>query len=267
MTVKAPVARSRRPRLDVFLVNSGLVESRRKAQALVMAGHVTVDGVPAHKPGQSVALDAEVAVAAPRGPVSRGALKLQPALDALAVAPVGRVCLDVGASTGGFTEVLLDAGATRVYAVDVGRGQLHERLAGDPRVVVVDRVNARYLTEDHVPERPRLAVIDVSFISVLKVLPAVVGVLDADADVVALVKPQFELARGDVGRGGIVTDPESHARAITSVAEGTPQPWTIVGGCASPIRGAEGNREFFLHVRRGAKPVDVGSLVTAMVSA
>jgi 23S rRNA (cytidine1920-2'-O)/16S rRNA (cytidine1409-2'-O)-methyltransferase len=235
----------------VWLVERGLAASREKAQALVMAGRVRVDGRSAAKPGTAVADDARVEVLPGPEHVGRGALKLEGALDAFGIDPAGRVAVDVGASTGGFTEVLLARGARRVYAVDVGRGQLHERLSGDPRVVVRDRVNARGLTAAEVPEPCGLATVDVSFISVLKVLPALRAVLRPDADVVVLVKPQFEAGRGQVGRGGLVKDPALHADVLVRVATETAgeHAYAVRAACPSPITGAEGNREFFLHLR------------------
>jgi 23S rRNA (cytidine1920-2'-O)/16S rRNA (cytidine1409-2'-O)-methyltransferase len=184
--------------------------------------------------------------------VGRGAIKLAGALDAFGLDPTGRVAIDVGASTGGFTETLLARGARRVYAVDVGRGQLHESLRHDPRVAVRERVNARHLSPDVVPEPCGMAVVDVSFISVRKVLPALVPLLEEGADVVVLVKPQFEVGRGQVGRGGIVRQPERHREAVLDVArEAQALGLGVAGACPSPIEGTEGNREFFLHLRRG----------------
>lgn len=229
----------------------GLAPSREKAQALVMAGRVRVNGEPARKPGTAVGADAAIEVLAGPAHVGRGALKLEGALDAFGIDPAGRVAVDVGASTGGFTETLLARGAVRVYAVDVGRGQLHDRLARDPRVVVVDRVNARALTALHVPEPCGLATADVSFISVRKVLSPLHAVLAPEADAVVLVKPQFEVGRGQVGRGGIVKDPELHVLALRAVADAAiaDSGFAVRGACASPIAGTEGNREFFLHLR------------------
>jgi 23S rRNA (cytidine1920-2'-O)/16S rRNA (cytidine1409-2'-O)-methyltransferase len=239
-----------RLRLDVWLVEHGLAPTREKAQALVMAGRVRVDGAPADKAGRAVDIDARVDVLPGPSHVGRGALKLEGALDAFAVDPAGRVAVDVGASTGGFTETLLARGARRVYAVDVGRAQLHESLAADPRVVVVDRTNARVLSPAQVPEPCGIATADVSFISVAKVLPAIAGVVAPDADVVVLVKPQFEVGRGQVGRGGIVKDPGLHAGALRTVAAAAAAAgYAVRGACASPIAGTEGNREFFLHLR------------------
>jgi 23S rRNA (cytidine1920-2'-O)/16S rRNA (cytidine1409-2'-O)-methyltransferase len=236
-------------RLDVWLVDHALVESRAKAQALVMAGRVRVNGAPANKPGTPVKPDAAVELLPGPDHVGRGAIKLEGALDALQVSPAGRVAVDVGASTGGFTETLLARGAIRVYAIDVGRAQLHERLRADPRVVVLERVNARTLGVEHVPEACGLATVDVSFISVLRILPALRSVLAADADMLVLVKPQFEVGRGQVGRGGIVKDPQLHLGALGHVTDGVAAAGLFLrGACVSPIEGAEGNREFFLHL-------------------
>jgi 23S rRNA (cytidine1920-2'-O)/16S rRNA (cytidine1409-2'-O)-methyltransferase len=189
--------------------------------------------------------------------VGRGALKLAAALDALGVDPAGKPCLDVGASTGGFTQVLLERGARRVYAVDAGRGQIHERLRADPRVVVLERTNARFLSPAQIPEACDLATMDVSFISVRKILPALAAVLTATADVVVLVKPQFEVGRAQVGRGGVVRDPVLHLQAVRDVAQAAQGAFGLVvrGACASPVTGAQGNREFFLHLGRGGAPL------------
>ncbi len=239
-------------RLDVWLAEHGLAESREKAQALVMAGRVRVDGAPASKPGTQVRASASVVVDPGPAHVGRGALKLAGALDAFGLDPEGRVAVDVGASTGGFTETLLDRGAARVYAVDVGRGQLHEKLRADPRVVVRERTNARALDTAVVPEPCELAVVDVSFISVAKILPALLGILSLDANVVVLVKPQFEVGRREVGRGGIVKDPGLHRRALREAAErAAALGYAVRGACASPLTGTEGNREFFLHLVAG----------------
>jgi 23S rRNA (cytidine1920-2'-O)/16S rRNA (cytidine1409-2'-O)-methyltransferase len=236
-------------RLDVWLAENGLAESREKAQALVMAGRVKVDGQPARKPGTQVKEGAEVAVEPGPAHVGRGALKLAKALDAFAVDVRGRVAVDVGASTGGFTETLLARGAARVHAVDVGRGQLHERLRTDPRVVVLDRTNARSLSREQIPDPCGIASVDVSFISATKILPALRSVLGPGADVLVLVKPQFEVGRAQVGRGGIVKEPSLHRQAMRDVAEAAQeQGYAVRGACVSPITGAEGNREFFLHL-------------------
>jgi 23S rRNA (cytidine1920-2'-O)/16S rRNA (cytidine1409-2'-O)-methyltransferase len=242
-------------RLDVWLTEHGLAESREKAQALVMAGRVRVDGERADKPGAPIRDGATVTVEPGPTHVGRGALKLIGALDAFGLDLRGRVAVDVGASTGGFTQTLLERGARRVYAVDVGRGQLHERLRADPRVVVIDRVNARDLSPSEVPESCAVATMDVSFISVRKILPALVRVLAPEADLVLLVKPQFEVGRFQVGRGGIVRDPALHLQALRDVAFVAQElGYAVRGACPSPVPGGEGNREFFLHlVRGGAK--------------
>ena len=248
-------------RLDVWLTEHGLAESREKAQALVMAGRVRVDGAPATKPGARVRATAAVRVEPGPAHVGRGALKLAGALDPLGLDPAGRVAVDVGASTGGFTEVLLARGAVRVYAVDVGYGQLHERLRTDPRVVVRDRTNARALSPADVPEPCGLATVDVSFISAARILPALRTVLAPGADVVVLVKPQFEVGRGQVGRGGIVKDPALHLEALRAVAAAArAEGYAVMGACPSPLPGAEGNREFFLHLARDGEPLPEGAL-------
>jgi 23S rRNA (cytidine1920-2'-O)/16S rRNA (cytidine1409-2'-O)-methyltransferase len=238
-------------RLDRLLVLRGLAPTREKAQAMILAGLVTVAGRRADKAGAPVEEDAEVAVAGPPHPfVSRGGVKLAAALDAFALDPAGRVCLDVGASTGGFTDCLLQRGASRVYAVDVGHGQLDARLRGDPRVVVRERVNARSLSRDEVPESPWLAAIDVSFISLRLVLPAVVPLVERGGAVVALVKPQFEAGRAEVPRGGVVKDEEVRRRVVDEVAAaGRALGLGVAGSIVSPIRGAAGNEEFLLGFR------------------
>jgi 23S rRNA (cytidine1920-2'-O)/16S rRNA (cytidine1409-2'-O)-methyltransferase len=245
----------------MWLVDHGLAESRQKAQALVMTGRVRVDGAVADKPGTSVRAESTVELAPGPEHVGRGALKLAGALDGLGVDAEGRVAVDVGASTGGFTETLLGCGATRVYAVDVGRGQLHERLRADARVIVRERVNARSLSAADVPEACGLATVDVSFISALKILPALRAVLAPGADVVLLVKPQFEAGRGEVGRGGLVKDEAVHRRVLLEVMRGAQGlGYAVAGACASPLPGAEGNREFFLHLNAGGEPLATEAL-------
>lgn len=239
-------------RLDVWLAERGLAESRERAQALVMAHRVRVDGLPATKPGTRVREGAVVEVAPGPAHVGRGALKLAGALDTFEVDPAGKVAVDVGASTGGFTETLLARGARRVYAVDVGRGQLHERLRQDPRVVVRDRTNARSLSPEVVQEPCALAVMDVSFISVRLILPALRPVLAPGADAIVLVKPQFEVGRAQVGRGGIVKESGLHLQAVLEVAQAAQAlGYGVEGACPSPLPGAEGNREFFLRLVSG----------------
>jgi 23S rRNA (cytidine1920-2'-O)/16S rRNA (cytidine1409-2'-O)-methyltransferase len=252
LTPKTP-----RLRLDRLLVERGLAESRTRAEALVLARRVTVKGIASPKPGTPVRVDAEIAVSDPEHPwVSRGGVKLAAALDQFGIDPSGWVCLDVGASTGGFTDVLLARGAKRVYAVDVGYGQLHAKLRGDPRVVLREKVNARFLSRTEIPEAVELLVADVSFISLTLILPAVVPLLAPSAEAVLLVKPQFESARGEVGRGGVVRDEAVRARAVARVVSAAEKlGLRTLGTMASPIAGADGNEEF-LAAFRAADRVD-----------
>jgi len=240
-----------RIRLDRLLVDRGLAESRTRAEALILAGRVRVEGLERPKPGTPVEPDRPVTLEGPPFPwVSRGGVKLAAALEAFGVAPAGRVCLDVGASTGGFTDVLLHLGAARVYAVDVGYGQLHARLRTDPRVVLREKVNARLLSAAEVPEPVSLVVADVSFISLALVLPALVPLAAGGADFVLLVKPQFESERGEVGRGGIVRDPAVRERAVERVDRAATALGLLRRGrIESPITGADGNVEFLVAFR------------------
>ena len=247
-------------RLDQLIAERGLAESRSRAQALLLAGKVRVgDGDAARldrKPGDLVDPATTLEVKAPEPYVSRGGHKLAAALDAFGIDPAGRVCLDVGASTGGFTDVLLQRGARRVYALDVGRGQLAEALRRDPRVVSLERTNARSITPTTLPEPVSLATIDVSFISLRLVLaPVASAFADEGGDLVALVKPQFEAGRTEA-RGGVVRDPAVHERVVGEVIEAAAAAGLRAAGrIASPILGPEGNREFLVHLRvprRGA---------------
>jgi 23S rRNA (cytidine1920-2'-O)/16S rRNA (cytidine1409-2'-O)-methyltransferase len=238
-----------RLRIDQLLVERGLAESRQKAQALILAGQVMVDGQRAGKAGQAVAQDSRLEVLAGLPFVSRGGLKLQAALNHFEVDPSGRVCLDVGASTGGFTDCLLQRGAARVYAVDVGKGQLDWKLRNDPRVIVKESINARYLGPSDIGEPIDLAVCDASFISATLLIPAFVPLLRRDAEIVILVKPQFEAARHEVRKGGIVRDPEVHAAACRRVQQLLEGMGFVVALIESPILGAEGNKEFLLYAR------------------
>ena len=242
-------------RLDALLVERGLASSRERARALILAGQVDAGGAAVLKPGAAVPEDTDVRLLAPDHPyVGRGGLKLIHALDTFGIPVEGRDALDIGASTGGFTDVLLRRGARRVIALDVGRGQLDWRLRSDPRVVVIEGVNARYLTPDQLPGLADVVTIDVSFISLRLILPAVPPLLAAGADVVALVKPQFEAGRREVGRGGLVEDPAVHARVVEEVsAAAAGIGLGAVAMTPSPITGASGNREFFLHLREGAR--------------
>jgi 23S rRNA (cytidine1920-2'-O)/16S rRNA (cytidine1409-2'-O)-methyltransferase len=239
-----------RIRLDQLVLDRGLAPSRERAKAVVLAGLVSIGGEVVTKAGTLVDPDADVTLQAPDHPyVGRGGLKLAHALDAFAIAVSGREALDVGASTGGFTDVLLQRGAARVVALDVGHGQLDWRLRNDPRVVVIEKFNARHLTLADLPGPMDIVVIDVSFISLRQILPAVATVLRADADVVALVKPQFEAGRDEV-RKGIIRDPAVHERVLTEVtAAGAEVGLTRVGSTPSPITGQKGNVEFLLHLR------------------
>jgi len=234
-------------RLDRLLVERGLVESREKAQALIMAGDVLVDGRKAAKPGQSVAADAALELLARPPYVSRGGYKLAAALDQFHIDPASRVCLDAGSSTGGFTDVLLQRGAARVHAVDVGAGQLDWKIRNDPRVVVHEGVNARLLGPAEIGEPVDLLVMDVSFISATLVLPAVAPLLRAGGEMVILVKPQFEVGKGQVGKGGIVRDPELHRAACERVRAAVEALGFRTALMESPITGAEGNKEFLLY--------------------
>jgi 23S rRNA (cytidine1920-2'-O)/16S rRNA (cytidine1409-2'-O)-methyltransferase len=234
------------PRLDVMVARSGLAESRERAQALILAGRVRVAGETVRRPDRSVRDDAAISVEAGPGYASRGALKLGPALDRFGVLPAGRVCADIGASTGGFTDVLLRRGAARVYAIDVGRGLLHWRLRQDPRVVVIERVNARDL--DTFPEPISLIVVDVSFIGLEKILPAVRRAAP-DAEVVALFKPQFQVGRSEVGKGGIVRDQAAIDGALARFRDWCSRNgYAVIAEAPSEVTGAEGNQEIFVHL-------------------
>lgn len=243
----------KRQRLDLLLVERGLCESRSKAQRVILAGEVIVDEHKLDKPGAMVASDAVIRVKSEERFVSRGGLKLQAALDAFPDLHVaGRVCIDVGASTGGFTDCLLQAGAAKVHAVDVGYGQLAWKLAADPRVVVHDRQNIRKLALEQLGERASLAVADCSFISLTKVLPHLPALLDAGAELVVLVKPQFEVGVERIGKGGIVRDDQARESALSEVeASARELGFAVRGHIESPIAGREGNREFLLWLRWG----------------
>ena len=239
-----------RERLDRILVDRGLAETRAKAQALILAGRVTSRGERLNKPGSRYPSDLPLELAQGRRWVGRGAEKLLGALREFRIEVRGRDALDVGASTGGFTQVLLEAGAARVIALDVGRGQLDWSLRQDPRVLPLEGINARYLTPADLPFRPSVATIDVSFISLELVLPPVLACLSPDGEIVALIKPQFEVGRGQVGKGGIVRDAALHREVLERTAAFVRSSgWAVAGLCASPLLGADGNREFLIHVR------------------
>jgi 23S rRNA (cytidine1920-2'-O)/16S rRNA (cytidine1409-2'-O)-methyltransferase len=237
-------------RLDTLMSERGLVTTRERARALILAGQVKVNGTVISKAGAPVADDALIELLTPDHPyVGRGGIKLAHALDVFGIDVTGRIALDVGASTGGFTDVLLQRGASSVIALDVGRGQLDWRLRNDPKVIVREGVNARALTRDDVPHPVDLATIDVAFISLRHIFPALSPVLAPVADVVALVKPQFEAGRDQVGKGGIVSDPAVHEAVLAHVTDAAGAAgFSRLAMTPSPITGAEGNREFFLHL-------------------
>jgi 23S rRNA (cytidine1920-2'-O)/16S rRNA (cytidine1409-2'-O)-methyltransferase len=246
---------SKSVRLDTLLVDRGLAASRERARALILAGQVRVDGHPVTKAGTAVSPAAAVTLVEPDHPyVSRGGLKLAHALDVFGIDVRDRTALDIGASTGGFTDVLLQRGAARVVALDVGHGQLAWRLRNDPRVTVLERVNARTLHPDMLPPDARrfgIVTIDVSFISLRHILPVVPPLMAGGSDVVVLVKPQFEAGREEVSRGGIVHDPAVHARVVEHItAAGDALGLRRAGLTDSPISGMEGNKEFLLHLRQ-----------------
>jgi 23S rRNA (cytidine1920-2'-O)/16S rRNA (cytidine1409-2'-O)-methyltransferase len=243
-----------RIRADQLLVDRGLAESRTRAQSLILAGVVLAGTARVDKPGQMLPADADLTVKGQDHPwVSRGGLKLVAAIDAFAIDPAGLVCLDVGASTGGFTDVLLARGAAKVFAVDVGHGQLAWKLRQDARVVVLERTNARHLTREVVPDPIGLVVCDASFIGLRTVLPAALDLAAPDACLAALIKPQFEVGKGRVGKGGVVRDPALHAEVCETIREWLVETmgWRVIGLTESPILGPEGNREFLIGAARG----------------
>jgi 23S rRNA (cytidine1920-2'-O)/16S rRNA (cytidine1409-2'-O)-methyltransferase len=246
-------------RLDKLLVDRGLAGSRERARAMIMAGQVVVSEHRADKAGMQVPLDADIRVKGEDIPfVSRGGVKLAKALDEFSIDVAGQVAVDVGASTGGFTDCLLQRGAARVYAVDVGYGQLAWKLRNDPRVVNLEKTNIRSLTPERIGEAADLAVIDASFISLLKVLPPTLPLLKATAAIVALIKPQFEAGREHVGKGGVVRDPEVHRRVVEEISLFCADSGLAVAGVVeSPITGPKGNREFLIYLRKTAAAVQV----------
>ncbi len=235
-----------RERLDHLVVSRELCDSREKAQRLIRAGRVKVNGQVASKPGHSFPDDVDIELEAPDRFVSRGGEKLEAALQKFPVDPTGRVAIDIGASTGGFTDCLLQRGAERVYAFDVGKGQLHWKLRQDPRVIVHEKVNVRYLEPEDVPEQPSLAVVDVSFISLTLILPAVKSVLAPGADLITLIKPQFEAGREQVGKGGVVRDPATHREVVERIRRFGTETLKLnwMDHIESPVRGPAGNIEF-----------------------
>lgn len=265
-------------RLDVLVVERGLFESREAARTAIMEGVVLIDGQKATKPGSAVSRDAHIELAPSYAPpkfVSRGGLKLEKALQVFGVNPVGKICLDIGASTGGFTDCLLQQGAKHVFAIDVGYGQLDWSLRNDERVTCLERTNARHLTPQAlygtVSATASLAVIDVSFISLTKIMPAVKSLLVAGGDVIALIKPQFEAGKAQVGKGGVVRSAQAHLSVITQVVQAVELlGFTLTGMTHSPIKGPKGNIEFLAHLKSvtefaadSAKRVELGSVVEA----
>lgn len=243
-------------RLDQLVFDQGLSESRERAKAIIMSGVVYVNGQRADKPGAQVAPDAKIEVRGNTLPyVSRGGFKLEKALRVFPIDPTGLTCIDCGASTGGFTDVLLQNGAAKVYAVDVGYGQLAWSLRNDPRVISMERTNVRYITAEQIPEPLDLAVMDLSFISVKLILPAVCPLLKDDAAVVCLIKPQFEAGREEVGKKGVVRDPKVHLEVLESFLDFVPGAgFTVMGLDYSPIKGPEGNIEYLGYLRKGTHP-------------
>jgi 23S rRNA (cytidine1920-2'-O)/16S rRNA (cytidine1409-2'-O)-methyltransferase len=248
-------------RLDVAMVRRGLAESRERAQGMILAGLVVVSGVPVAHNSLRIAPDTEISVRGPAHPyVGRGGVKLAAALEQFSIVPAGMTALDIGASTGGFTDCLLQRGAAKVYAVDVGYGQLAWRLRQDSRVIAIERCNARYLDGTIVPERVDIATIDVSFISLALILPAVGRVLEAAGFVLALLKPQFEIGKGKLGRGGVIRDQQVRLDTVAHVRKDLEaQGWQWLDEMTSPITGQKGNVEYFIKLRR-ALPLEAQSL-------
>jgi len=255
-------------RLDQLVFDLGFTESRERAKTTIMSGLVFVNGQRADKPGMPVLPDADIEVRGVALPfVSRGGFKLDKALKVFPVDPAGKHCIDCGASTGGFTDVLLQHGAEKVYAVDVGYGQLAWKLRTDERVVNLERTNLRYVTEEQIPELLDLAVMDVSFISIRLVMPAVKSLLKPGADFICLIKPQFEAGREEVGKKGVVRDKKVHEEVVRGIIEFAPSlGFTVMGLDFSPIKGPEGNIEYICHLKNGeyeAAQVDVSAVVEA----
>lgn len=255
-------------RLDQLVFDLGYTDSRERAKTTIMSGHVFVNGQRADKPGMPVAPDAAVEVRGDALPfVSRGGFKLDKALKVFPVDPDGKVCIDCGASTGGFTDVLLQHGAARVYAVDVGYGQLAWKLRNDERVINLERTNLRYVTEEQIPEPVDLAVMDVSFISIKLVLPAVKRLLKPDADLICLIKPQFEAGREEVGKKGVVRDERVHKEVVNGILQFAPTVGlSVMGLDFSPVKGPEGNIEYICYMKNGehtAPAPDVDAVVSA----
>ena len=249
----SPKPKQSKVRLDQILLDRGHAESRAKAQALIMAGVVFSGDLAQKSPGAKVAIDIPITVKRPDHPwVSRGGLKLAHGLEHFSFDPTGSVCLDLGASTGGFTDVLLANGAAKIFAVDVGYGQLAHKLRTDQRVVVLERTNARHLNDSHVPDLVDALVCDASFIGLRTILPAAMSLTAPDAWLVALIKPQFEVGKGRVGKKGVVRDPELHKEVCETISTwmGEQPGWKVIGITPSPITGPEGNVEFLIGAMR-----------------
>ena len=246
-------------RLDVLLTEKGLCSSRERAKALIMAGQVYIDQTRIDKAGTMVPDSAEPEIRGHAIPyVSRGGLKLEKALDVFCVRPEGRICIDCGASTGGFSDVLLKNGAAKIYAIDVGYGQLAWSIRNDPRVVVMERTNIRNVTVEQVPDEPDLAAIDVSFISLKLVFPVLRSIMAPSAEICCLIKPQFEAGREKVGKKGVVKDPDTHIEVLEKViAYAAGSDFSVTGISFSPVRGPEGNIEFLGHFQSGCLSADV----------
>jgi len=251
-----------RERLDLLVWQRGLAPSRAKARALILAGQIAVNGERTTRAGAPVELQATLTrLGTPSPYVSRGGEKLAAALAAFALEVHQRVAMDVGASTGGFTDCLLQSGALRVYAVDVGYGQLHWRLRTDPRVIIYERTNARYLQPEHVPERIAVLTVDVSFISLRLLLPVLRHLLEPQADSVVLIKPQFEVGKGQVGRHGVVHDPQQHQQVLWDILTAAQEcGFGVHAAIASPLLGPKGNREFLAHLCLGGPPMSLQGL-------
>ncbi len=262
--MNSTTSQSTKERLDALLLNLGLVSTRSQAQALIMAGEVLVDGKVVTKSGTLVRKDAEIEIKRPPEYVSRGGFKLEKAIREFSIDVKDRVCVDIGASTGGFTHCLLKFGARLVYAIDVGKGLLHSILANDPRVRVIEGYNARYLEQSLFPIRPTLSTIDVSFISVRKILPALVDCLEGEKEIIILVKPQFEAEYKRVSRGGVVVKPEFHIEVIKKVMEFSERLYLYPHNLTfSPIKGKAGNIEYLLYLSSvmSTREIDIAKIV------
>jgi 23S rRNA (cytidine1920-2'-O)/16S rRNA (cytidine1409-2'-O)-methyltransferase len=260
---------SAKRRIDQLLVDRALAESREKAARMILAGDVMVDGRRVDKAGALVSTEAEIDVRGRAPYVSRGGEKLAHALDSFKIDVRDKICADIGASTGGFTDCLLQRGAAKVFAIDVGSGQLDAKLRKDPRVVIMEQMNARILDPRLFADAPELATVDVSFISLEKVLPAAFGILRAGGQVIALVKPQFEVGKGAVGKGGVVRDAAQQQAVVARLARfAVLRSWHVLGVTASPLKGAKGNREFFLHLSlSGRTAANLEGLIARSVEA